>query len=46
MDSIKTDIEPDIDDLEQKKDVDGLIKALKNDDLLIRKDLQDLKESR
>ncbi len=38
MDSLKTDIEPDIDYLEQEKDVEGLIKALKNEDFLIRKD--------
>lgn len=37
VDSLKTDNEPDIDYLEQEKDVEGLIKALKYDDFLIRK---------
>ncbi|AEG18935.1 HEAT repeat domain-containing protein [Methanobacterium paludis] len=37
MEQYNSAFEPDIDDMREKKDVNGLIKALKNDDLLIRK---------
>ena len=38
MDLLEEEIEPDIDDLELKKDVEGLISALRNDNYLIRRD--------
>ena len=38
MDSIEQDFIPDIDELEEQKDVEGLILALKNEDYLVRKD--------
>lgn len=38
MDSFEQEFKPDIDYLEENKDIDGLIKALKNEDFLIRKD--------
>ena len=38
MDSFEQEVNPDIDALEKQRDVDGLIKALKNEDYLIRKD--------
>lgn len=38
MDSIEQEFNPDIELMEESKDVDGLIKALKNEDYLIRKD--------
>jgi HEAT repeat protein len=38
MDSIEQEFNPDIELMEESKDVDGLIKALKNEDYLIRKE--------
>lgn len=38
VDSLEEEIRPDINDLEEKKDVKGLIHALENEDYLIRKD--------
>lgn len=38
MDSLEQEFNPDIDDLEKQKDVEGLIRALKNEDYLIRKE--------
>ncbi|ADZ08722.1 PBS lyase HEAT domain protein repeat-containing protein [Methanobacterium lacus] len=38
MDSIEQEFNPDIELMEESKDVDGLIRALKNEDYLIRKD--------
>ncbi len=38
MDSIEQDFIPDVDKLEEQKNVEGLILALKNEDYLVRKD--------
>jgi len=38
VDSLEREFNPDIDDLEKQKDVEGLIRALKNEDYLIRKE--------
>lgn len=38
MDSIEKEFNPNIESMEELKDIDGLIRALKNDDYLIRKD--------
>ncbi len=38
MDSIEQDFIPDVDELEEQKDIEGLILALKNEDYLVRKD--------
>lgn len=38
MDSIEQEFNPDIELMEESKDVDGLIRALKNEDYLIRKE--------
>ena len=38
LDSFEQEVNPDIDALEKQRDVDGLIRALKNEDYLIRKD--------
>ena len=38
MDSFEPEFNPDIDDLEMQKDVEGLIRALTNEDYLVRKE--------
>jgi HEAT repeat protein len=38
VDSLEQEFNPDIDDLEKQKDVEGLIRALKNENYLIRKE--------
>ena len=38
MDSIEQEFNPDIESMEKLRDIDGLIRALKNDDYLVRKD--------
>jgi HEAT repeat protein len=38
MDSVEQEFNPDIDYLEEQKDIEGLISALKNEDYLVRKD--------
>ena len=38
MDSLEKEFKPDIDELEKKKDIKGLIRALKNEDYIVRKE--------
>ncbi len=38
MDSIEQEFNPDIESMEELRDIDGLIRALKNEDYLVRKD--------